>query len=122
VRHCSISARSAAVALVAAAAFAAAPAASATTQPQPIRDVRIVLTNTGVKFSVATVVRGSLVRFKVRNTATKPRDFFIAGYIVRGLKPGGVRSFQLQFLDRGSFPYYSAAHPGKKYTGSFRVT
>jgi len=84
--------------------------------------VGIVMTNTGIKLSVSTVVRGSLVLFKLRNSASKPRDFFIGGYLVHSLKPGGIRDFQLQFLDRGNVPYYSVAHPGKKYTGLFRVT
>jgi hypothetical protein len=121
-----VSARRVAAALVAAAAaasFAAGAAASEkTTQPQPIRHVGIVMTNTGIKLSITTVVRGSLVLFKLRNSASKPRDFFIGGILIHSLKPGGIRDFQLQFLDRGNVPYYSAAHPGKKYTGIFRVT
>jgi hypothetical protein len=120
VRLGAVSARRIAAAL---ASFAAGAAASVrTTQPQPIRHVGVVLTNTGIKLSVSTVVRGSLVLFKLRNSASKPRDFFIGGILVRSLKPGGIRNFQLQFLDRGNVPYYSAAHPGKKYTGLFRVT
>ena len=119
--------RRAAAALVAAAAAAVSLGAGAdaslgTTQPEPIINVRVVLTNTGVKLTPSETVRGSLVLFKVQNTSASSRDFFIGGYIVRGLKPGGVKRFQLQFLTRGSFGYFSAAHPGKWFTGSFLVT
>lgn len=122
-----VSTRRAAAALVAAAAAAVSLAAGAdasvrTTQPEPIRKVQIVLTDRGVKFSLSKIVRGSLVIFKVQNASTRSRDFFIGGYIVRGLKPGRTRDFQLQFLDRGKFTYFSAAHPGKKFTGFFLVT
>jgi hypothetical protein len=119
--------RRAAAAFVAVAAAGASLGAGAqasvrTTQPEPIRHVKVVLTNTGIQFSLLEVVRGSLVLFKIQNTSTNSRDFFIGGRLVRAVKPGSTRDFQLQFLDRGKFPYYSVGRPGKKFTGSFRVT
>jgi plastocyanin len=117
------SARVAAVAVVAAAALSAhASAAVRTTNPQVIRNEHIALTQRGAQLSIKTVNRGSLVRFFVRNAGTNPTDFFIAGYIVHKLKPGGTRNFQLQFLERGHYPYYSFAHPGQKFKGVLIVT
>jgi hypothetical protein len=110
-----------AVAAALAAGFFSAGAA-ATTEPQKTYRAKVVLTNKGIALDVRTVARGALVIFNVRNTGTSPRDFFIGGYIVHKLKPGAVRKFQLQFLFRGKYPYYSAGHPGKKFTGSFEVT
>jgi hypothetical protein len=115
--------RDAAVALVAAAALSTqASAAVRTTNPQVIRVEQVVLTEQGARFSLKQVVRGSLLRFFVRNAGTKPTDFFIGGYFVHQLKPGHKRSFQLQFLERGHYPYFSAAHPGKKFKGVLIVT
>jgi plastocyanin len=115
--------RVAAVAVVAAAALSSQAAAGVrTTNPQVIRNERVVLTASGARLSLAKVARGSLVRFFVRNTGSKPTDFFIAGYFVHKLKPGGTRNFQLQFLERGRYPYFSAAHPGKKFKGALVVT
>jgi plastocyanin len=119
----SISVRVAAVAIVATAALSAqASAGVRTTNPQVIRDVRVVLTERGAKLSLRAVNRGSLVRFFVRNAGAKPTDFFIAGYIVHKLAPGKKRNFQLQFLERGHYPYFSFAHPGTKVKGTLVVT
>jgi plastocyanin len=121
--RCTASVRVAAVAFVAAAALSAqASAAVRTTNPQVIRDERVVLTERGAQLSLAKVNRGSLVRFFVRNAGTKPTDFFIAGYIVHKLMPGKKRNFQLQFLERGHYPYFSFAHPGTKVKGVLVVT
>lgn len=115
--------RVAAVAVVAAAALSTqASAAVRTTNPQVIRDEHVVLTEAGARLSLAKVARGSLLRFFVRNAGAKPTDFFIAGYFVHQLKPGRTRNFQLQFLERGHYPYFSAAHPGKKFKGVLVVT
>jgi len=111
-----------AVAGVAAALAGIAQASSKTTNPQPIRKIQVVLTNSGIRVTPPQVVRGTLAQFTVRNAATKPRDFFIAGYIVRSLKPGRNKSFQIQFLFRGRYPYYSAGHPGTRFTGAMHVT
>jgi len=118
-----VSARTAAVALAAAAALAGqAAGAVKTTEPQQIRPMTVLLTNQGIKLSLPSVKRGSLVQFKVRNTSNVRRDFFIAGYLVHALRPGQTKSFQLQFLFRGKYPYRSVAHPGTKFTGAFTVT
>jgi plastocyanin len=115
--------RVAAVAVLAAAALSAqASAAVRTTNPQVIRDERVVLTERGAHLSLTKVARGSLVRFFVRNAGTKPTDFFIGGYFVHKLMPGKRRNFQLQFLERGHYPYFSAAHPGTKVKGILVVT
>jgi hypothetical protein len=114
------------VALAAAAATAwlaaGAAAAPSTTQPQTIYRAKVVLTDARIGIKPGRVLRGALVMFQVRNATTKPRDFFIGGILVRSLKPGASRDFQLQFLARGKYPYYSKGHPGKKITGSFEVT
>jgi hypothetical protein len=68
------------------------------------------------------VLRGCIVIFNVRNASRTPRDFFIGGYVVHALKPGGRKTFNVQFLFRGRYPYYSAGHPGTKFKGSLEVT
>ncbi|MEY2432544.1 MAG: Cupredoxin-like domain [Acidimicrobiaceae bacterium] len=118
-----VSVRVAAVAVVATAALSAqASAAVSTTNPQVIRDMRVVLTERGAHLSLSKVSRGSLVRFFVRNAGTKPTDFVIGGYFVHKLMPGHRKNFQLQFLERGRYPYYSVAHPGTKVKGVLVVT
>jgi plastocyanin len=114
----------AALVAVAAAAFlpASVGASSATTQPQTIYKVTVVLKNGAISLKPAVVRRGALVLFRVRNASTKPTDFFIGGVILHKVKPSAVRSFQLQFLNRGKFLYYSMSHPGSKIRGSFVVT
>jgi plastocyanin len=115
--------RVAAVAVVAIAALATqASAAVRTTQPQVIRDERVVLTERGAHLSLAKIPRGSLVRFFVRNAGAKPTDFYIGGFFVHKLMPGKRRNFQLQFLERGHYPYFSLAHPGTKVKGALVVT
>jgi hypothetical protein len=117
------SVRVAAVAVLAAAALSAqASAALRTTQPQVIRDERVVLTERGARLSLPKVTRGSLLRFFVRNAGTKPTDFYIGGYFVHKLMPGQKKNFQLQFLERGHYPYFSFAHPGTKVKGVLVVT
>ena len=110
------------VAGVAAALAGHARASSKTTNPEPIRKIQVVLTDRGIRVTPGQVVRGTLAQFTVRNAATKPRDFFIAGYIIRSLKPGRNKNFNLQFLFRGRYPYYSAGHPGTRFTGAMHVT
>jgi hypothetical protein len=119
-------ARAAAAILVVAAAAvlpsAAADAGIRTTQPQTIYKAKIVLTDSTITIAPAHVGRGALVQFRLRNTGRTPRDFSIGGYLIHALKPGATRDFQLQFLARGKYPYYSLGHPGTKITGKFSVT
>lgn len=126
-----LSTRRAAVVLMAAASAAslsagavASPsvASPSTTLPQTLYKAKIVLTNTRILIKPRKVGRGALVQFQVKNAGTRARDFFIGGYLIHSLKPSGSRSFQLQFLERGRYPYYSKGHPGKKITGTFEVT
>jgi plastocyanin len=114
----------AAAALVAAAASLAggAGATPQTTNPQTIYHARVVLTTAGISFKPTKVMRGALVQFRVQNASKVPQDFFIGGYLVHSLKPGGTRAFALQFLERGKYTFYSKGHPGKKISGLLAVT
>jgi hypothetical protein len=122
----SSSLRLTAAALAAAAAAACLPAAagasSRTTQPQKIYKSTVVLTNAGISFKPTKVLRGCIMIFSLRNSTRVTRSFFIGGYLVHRLKPGAVRHFNVQFLFRGKYPYYSAGFPGKRLRGSLEVT
>ena len=82
----------------------------------------VVLTNSGIAFRLTNVLRGSIVVFHLRNASATPRDFFIGGYFVHRLKPGAKKQFNVQFLFRGRYPYYSTGHPGTKFRGALEVT
>jgi hypothetical protein len=114
---------SVAAALAAAATLAAqASAGVRTTEPQKLYKKSIVLSDTRIAFTYPRVGRGALILFTVRNGGKTPRDFFIGGTLIRRLAPGRTKSFQLQFLARGKYPYWSLGHPGTKITGTLVVT
>jgi hypothetical protein len=109
------------VLFVAVALPAGVSATTRTTNPQAIYKARVIITNVGIDLRPTKVARGALVQFHVRNASTSSRDFFIGGYLVHKLGPGATRNFQLQFLERGTYKYYSVGHPGKKFGGVLKV-
>jgi hypothetical protein len=101
---------------------AASPASTRTTQPQKVYKSTVVLSDTGIAFKPKSVLRGCIMIFTLRNASRTTRDFFVGGYLVHRLKPGATKKFNVQFLFRGEYPYYSTGHPGKKLSGSLEVT
>jgi plastocyanin len=120
--HVRFAAAAVAAAAAAACLASATSASSETTQPQKIYKATVVITNSGIALKPSSVTRGCIVVFNVKNSSTSTRDFFVGGYIARGLKPGASKKFNVQFLFRGKYPYYSTAHPGTRLKGSLEVT
>jgi opacity protein-like surface antigen len=125
-------------ALAAVSAVALVPAAQSADQPQttappPVSNIKIIITDTGIKVSPKLAQRGSMGRFILVNTGKKPHTF-VLGHERRGtgvqtgfkkaLKPS-QQSVLILFLDfRGAIPYQAVLpadrnKPGMK--GIFRI-
>ena len=125
-------------ALAAASAVALVPAAQSadhpqTTAPPPVSNIKITITDTGIKVSPKFAQRGSMGRFILVNTGKKPHTF-VLGHERRGtgvqtgfkkaLKPN-QQSVLILFLDfRGAIPYHSPLPADKnkpRMQGIFRI-
>jgi len=120
-----VSCRSTVPALLAAAALGAAAAgsqpASATTRPQEIVTVRVILRDAGITLARRRVPRGSLVIFRIRNRSDEVRDFRIAQERSGPIKPGKTARFELDFLERTTWKYTSNGPRARLLTGRFAV-
>lgn len=124
--------------LAAISAVALVPAAQSADQPQttappPVSNIKIIITDSGIKVSPKLAQRGSMGRFIIVNTGKKPHTF-VLGHERRGtgvqtgfkkaLKPN-QQSVLILFLDfRGAIPYQAVLpadrnKPGMK--GIFRI-
>ena len=108
--------------LAAISAVALVPAAQSADQPQttappPVSNIKIIITDSGIKMSPKLAQRGSMGRFIIVNTGKKPHTF-VLGHERRGtgvqtgfkkaLKPN-QQSVLILFLDfRGAIPYQAA--------------
>jgi hypothetical protein len=112
-------------------------AGQTTTQPSHYVKVVVTISDRGIAMGVFTTVetgqyielasnsaaRGLIGEFTIRNQGKKPHNFALLGKKTQSIRPGGVASFALAFLARGSFPYQSTLDKGKRgFVGDFNVT
>lgn len=124
--------------LAAVSAVALVPAAQSADQPQttappPVSNIKIIITDAGIKVSPKFAQRGSMGRFILVNTGKKPHTF-VLGHERRGtgvqtgfkkaLKPN-QQSVLILFLDfRGAIPYHAPLPADKSkpaMKGIFRI-
>jgi hypothetical protein len=105
-----------------------------TTEPTPIREIRVTITDTRITVRPGAAPRGSYARFTVHNVGTRPHSFTLGkAKPGTGLQTGFSRTLKpkthkilLLFLDyRGQLPYYSSlpadrSKPGMK--GIFTIS
>ena len=104
-----------------------------TTAPPPVSNIKIIITDAGIKVSPKFAQRGSMGRFILVNTGKKPHTF-VLGHERRGtgvqtgfkkaLKPN-QQSVLILFLDfRGAIPYHAPLPADKSkpaMKGIFRI-
>ena len=124
------------MALVPAAHGTVRPQSSAhpeTTDPPPVADIQVKITDTRISVNPSSAERGAYARFIVRNVGTKPHSFTL-GTAKRGtgsqtgfsrtVKPKAQKILLLYLDYRGRLPYYSSlpadrSKPGMK--GTFTI-
>ena len=126
------------LALAAVSAVALVPAAQSadgpqTTAPPQVANIKIVITDTGIRFSPKIAQRGSMGRFVVVNVGRKPHTIVLGSErrgtgvqtgFKKSLKPS-QQSVLLLFLDfRGLLPYHAplpADRSKPAMRGTFRI-
>ena len=107
--------------VVLAALVAALPMASATTAPSYLINVRVTLSDAGVKLSATQAYRGWGANFIVRNVGRKPHKFVIGGLATPTLGPGKKHTLRTDLVLRGRVSYSDPLNPGPRSRGFFKV-
>lgn len=96
-----------------AAALAVAPAASATTEPNALKVIKVLVSPGKAKFAVKRLERGSIADFRIQNRTKKPVRMHLAGVRSAVVKPGQTTSFFVH-LDRRGKVVWSLFAAGKR--------
>jgi hypothetical protein len=95
--------------------------ASATTAPSYTINVRVSLSDTGVKLNTTQAYRGWGANFIVRNVGRKPHKFEIGGLATPALAPGKKHVIEADLVLRGRVAYRDPLNPGPRSRGFFKV-
>ena len=98
----------------------AVPGALATTEPERIVGVDVVLKPTAVTLSSRTARRGSYVEFRVRNATARRRSFSVGGRTI-AVPARKYRLLVVLFDVRGKYTYASGRAPGPPSRGTFTI-
>lgn len=83
------------------AALAIAPTASATTEPNALRVINVLVKPGNAKFAVTRLERGSIADFRITNRTKQPIRIHVAGVRSAVVRPGHITSFFVHLNVRG---------------------
>jgi hypothetical protein len=108
--------------VVAALGFApGAPARPQTTEPSEVNDVKVLLTDRGLRLSRLKFERGNQARFLVRNTGTRPYRFKAGFLSTKLLSHGGHEIMFVHLGTRGRYAVEEWSASGRVARAFIRV-
>jgi plastocyanin len=108
-------------ALVLGVAGAARTATPATTGVDPLINVSVRISDTGMTVKPRRVARLETVQFRIVNVGKRTHDFRVGGLKSHVLSHGEVGHVLLQFSDRGTYEYRCVLHCSAKQRGTIDV-
>jgi hypothetical protein len=82
-------------------ALALVPATSATTEPNALKVINVLVKPGNAKFAVTRLERGSIADFRITNRTKQPIRISLAGLRSAVVRPGHVTSFFVHLNVRG---------------------
>ena len=100
-------------ALAVVASLALVPATSATTEPNRLKVINVIVKPGDARFAVTRLERGSIADFRITNRTKQPIRIELAGVRSAVVKPGHITSFFVHLNVRGKVAW-SLVAAGKR--------